>query len=62
MRKIFEMRTKHYQKRIQILDTIDDATSLDKMTAREAIEFLGELNADIEGRIEALYEENELER
>jgi hypothetical protein len=56
------MRTKHYQKRIQILETIDEATSLDKMTAGDAIEFLTELNADIEGRIEALYEENDLER
>lgn len=56
------MRTKHYQRRIQILDTIDEATSLDRMTVHEAIEFLAELNTDIEGRIEALYEENDLER
>jgi hypothetical protein len=44
---------------MQILDDIDEATVPDKMSWREAIEFLEELSADLDGRIETLREENE---
>jgi hypothetical protein len=46
-------------KRFGILDDIDDLTTQDKMDYQEAIEFLEELSADIDGRIETLREENE---
>ncbi len=46
-------------KRYAILDEIDEATNQHVMDYEEAIEFLEELSADIDGRIEALREENE---
>ena len=48
------------QERSQIMQAVDTCTHPDKMTPGEAIEFLDELGADIEGRIEALKEENDL--
>lgn len=45
--------------REQILDEIDRATAPDVMDWREALEFLEELSTDLDGRIEALREENE---
>lgn len=42
-----------------ILEQIDRATAPGKMTWTEAKEFLEELATDIDGRIEALKEENE---
>jgi hypothetical protein len=43
-----------------IMDMVDQDTAPNKMTPREAIEFLGALGADIDGRIESLKEENDL--
>lgn len=45
--------------REQILDDIDEATEPKQMSWQEAVEFLGELSADIKQRIETLHEENE---
>lgn len=42
-----------------ILDLIDSATHPDNMGYTEAVSFLEELSADIDGRIDALNEENE---
>lgn len=48
-------------KREQILNEIDRATAPDVMGWREALQFLEELSADLDGRIEALREENKEE-
>lgn len=47
------------EKRSEILEEIDSATAPGKMTWQEAKGFLEELVTDLEGRIEALKEENE---
>jgi hypothetical protein len=44
--------------RNQIMDMVDTHTQ--GMAPEQAIEFLDELGADIDGRIEALRDENEL--
>ena len=49
-------RMRHY-----IMESVDEATAPGKMTPQEAIEFLQELSADVDGRIEALKDENDLE-
>ena len=41
----------------EILDMLDHATHPKRMGKQEALELLGELKADLEGRIEALKEE-----
>jgi hypothetical protein len=46
------------KKRDRIMDLVDHETG--EMTPQEAIEFLEELSADIDGRIEALKEENDM--
>jgi hypothetical protein len=43
----------------EIMDLIDEATVPNKMSWREAIQFLEELTSEIGGRIETLREENE---
>lgn len=47
-------------KREMILQNIDDATHPDKMSSTDAIDFLEELSADLDGRIDALRDENDL--
>lgn len=47
--------------RQQVMDLIDEQTLPGKMNPEEAIAHLEELSADIDGRIMALKEENELE-
>lgn len=48
------------EKRSAILKQIDRATAPEAMTPQEAVEFLEELSADLDGRIDALKEENDL--
>ncbi len=48
------------QIRSEIVERIDEATAPERFTPESALEFLGELTADLEGRMQALREENDL--